>query len=64
MNRQIIPHRCPVCNGQGKVQIPPWVAGDQRTYMTSGLNLYDCPGCAGRCIVWEPEELRKQDEKS
>lgn len=46
------PYTCPVCNGQGKVSKPPWVAGDQQTWTDSGINSYTCPACHGTCVLW------------
>lgn len=48
-----IPHCCPVCNGAGKVQRPPYVAGDQCSWISSGGELYPCPPCKGTGIIWE-----------
>ncbi len=55
----MIPHVCPNCNGQGKVQIPPWIAGDQSTYTTSSVGQYPCFPCGGAGIVWELTEEEK-----
>ena len=46
------PFTCPVCNGQGSVQRPPWVAGDQEIWETTGTNAHTCPACHGKGIVW------------
>ena len=35
------PHRCPVCDGEGKVSLDP--------------NGPPCPACHGTCVVWEPD---------
>ena len=51
----MIPHKCPVCNGQGLVNCPPWVAGDQESWVSSsaGPYPYPCKVCNGTGIVWE-----------
>ena len=46
-------HSCPVCCGQGKVQRPPWVGGDQETWSSAGTELYECRACKGTGIIWE-----------
>jgi hypothetical protein len=47
------PHRCPVCTGAGTVSRPPWVAGDQAEWASSGTATYPCRACDGKGIVWE-----------
>lgn len=47
------PHKCPVCDGQGKVNRPPYVAGDQETWPATGIGPYPCRACDGTGIVWE-----------
>ena len=47
------PHTCPVCNGSTKVQKPPYVPGDQDTWVSGGTELYPCQACNGSGIVWE-----------
>ena len=50
------PHKCPVCNGAGKVSRPPNVVGDAPTWSTSSCVIsYECNACKGTGIVWEPE---------
>lgn len=49
-----VPYRCPVCNGMGKISTPPWVAGNQPSWTSSTVELYDCPACE-RGIVWRAE---------
>lgn len=53
----MIPHTCPVCNGQKTVSRPPWIAGDQPTWTSSGVEIYPCPTCDGNGIVWEREAV-------
>lgn len=52
----MIPHKCPVCDGQGIVSKPPWVAGDQVTWVSGGVTTYPCPACAGAKVLWTKEE--------
>lgn len=41
------PHKCPVCDGTGKVEtLSPG-------YTTAQIST--CPACKGICIVWESE---------
>ena len=54
IRRARTPHGCPVCNGAGKVQRPPWIAGDQISWTAPAFDLYDCQACSGTGIVWEP----------
>lgn len=49
------PHTCPVCNGAGTVQRPPWVAGDQPSWAASSTRPYECKACLGTGIIWERE---------
>ena len=51
-SRPRTPHKCPVCDGSGKVTRPPWVAGDQPIWTSSGTETYDCNACHGTGIVW------------
>lgn len=51
------PHKCPVCDGAGKVSRPPDVPGDRQLRWTDGT-LYDCRACNGTGIVWEHFEYR------
>lgn len=44
--------KCPVCNGTGKVSIPPEVAGDQPTFTHSSGGPWECRACRGAGIVW------------
>jgi hypothetical protein len=47
------PHKCPVCDGAGKVSIPPWVAGDQPEWSSTDTAPHPCRACCGTGIVWE-----------
>lgn len=49
------PWKCPVCQGQGTVSRPPFVAGDVPGWTTSGTQQYACRACGGTGIVWKPE---------
>lgn len=42
---------CPVCNGAGTVQRPPWIAGDQPTWATDSTQTYECKACKGTGII-------------
>lgn len=42
---------CPLCNGQGKVSKPPWVAGDVHQWSGSSTCSYTCRVCNGRGII-------------
>jgi DnaJ-class molecular chaperone len=46
------PHRCPVCEGTGKVI-------DSRLRDT-----VDCKACKGKGIVWEPKETQEASKPS
>lgn len=46
------PHKCPVCDGSGKVSRPPWIAGDQQTWVSGSIEMYECRACTGTGIVW------------
>jgi RecJ-like exonuclease len=39
--------KCPVCDGQGLVSRPEWVAGDQLTWTSSEAGPYPCRRCDG-----------------
>jgi len=47
-----IPFKCPVCDGQGLVNKPPYIAGDQQTWATSETGPYTCHACGGSGIIW------------
>lgn len=50
------PHKCPCCDGTGKVSRPPWIAGDQYIWSGTSCGLYSCLTCNGTGIVWENKE--------
>lgn len=45
---------CPKCNGQGIVNKPPWVAGDQNTW-TSTAASFPCDVCNGAKVLLVPD---------
>ena len=45
-------YKCPVCNGQGSVNRPPWVAGDQQEWSDTNTGPYLCQACQGTGILW------------
>lgn len=45
------PHKCPICEGQGLVSRPPWLAGDQHTWTGDSAG-YQCHACNGTGVVW------------
>jgi DnaJ-class molecular chaperone len=47
------PHKCPVCNGQGTVSKPPYIAGDQASWIASDSRLYPCLACNGTGVIWD-----------
>lgn len=51
------PHRCPVCEGQGLVNRPPWLAGDQNTWTDNQAGPYPCKACNGTGIIWETDTI-------
>lgn len=46
------PFKCPVCNGQGLVSVPPGVAGDLATFPSSSCGPWQCRVCAGTGLAW------------
>lgn len=42
--------KCPVCDGQGIVSKPPWVAGDVEQW-TSSESCYPCRPCNGSGVI-------------
>ena len=50
------PHKCPVCDGQGIVSRPSWVAGDHDGWSDSGAGPYQCRACYGSGVIWEIEK--------
>lgn len=49
---------CPHCRGQKTTSKPPWVVGDQETWVTSDTNLYPCPTCDGKGYLLIDNETR------
>jgi hypothetical protein len=57
---KMIPHKCPVCDGTGKVSRPPWIAGDVNEYpASSSCGHYPCKACQGKGIIWESNPNEK-----
>lgn len=50
------PHICTVCNGTGLVSVPPGVAGDQRTFVSTSAGLWPCRVCREAGVLWKEEE--------
>jgi hypothetical protein len=48
----MFPYKCPVCNGQGTVNRPPYIAGDQESWVDSSVGPYQCRACNGSGIIW------------
>ena len=46
------PYNCPACNGAGKLNRPPWIAGDQMTFESSNAGPWPCNACKGTGIIW------------
>lgn len=46
------PYKCPVCNGTALVSTPPYVAGDQSTYVTNGTGPYLCRAGCVKGVLW------------
>ncbi len=56
-----VPFTCPTCGGHKTVQKPPWIAGDQQTWLASNAHeFYSCPSCEGTGIIWN-EINRKEN---
>ncbi len=47
-----IPFKCPVCDGQGLVNKPPYIAGDQPAWTDSSNSPYTCKACGGGGVLW------------
>lgn len=52
-----IPFKCPVCNGAGHLNRPPWVAGDQPTWSGGSNETHPCQACGGRGVLWQKGEV-------
>jgi hypothetical protein len=50
--RQKQPFCCPVCNGQGLVSRPPWLAGDVNQWTDTNTAGYLCRNCSGTGVIW------------
>lgn len=50
------PHKCPVCNGTALVSIPPGVAGDMDSFVSSETGPWKCRACVNG-ILWESEPV-------
>jgi DnaJ-class molecular chaperone len=46
--------KCPRCDGSGRLMKPPWVAGDQHEWSSTGVGPYTCPTCAGTGLLVRP----------
>ena len=44
-------HKCPVCNGTGKVSRPPWIAGDVNEWASNSIEFYPCYACRGKGYI-------------
>lgn len=49
---------CPKCKGQGIVSRPPWLPGDQNTWVSSDTKSHTCNLCNGTMTI-EVEEPAK-----
>lgn len=47
---------CPLCQGQGRVSKPPWIAGDQQTWVDTQTS-HVCHICNGVGIILKPKEV-------
>lgn len=50
-----IPHKCPICDGQGKVSKPSHIAGDVHIWIDTQAT-HTCHGCGGSGIVWGADD--------
>ncbi len=51
--QRTIPHKCPVCDGSGKVSRPPWIASDVAGWPAASTGeLYACTACNASGVVW------------
>lgn len=46
--------KCPVCDGQGLVNKPPWIAGDQHEWSDTSCGPYTCRRCGGTGTILRP----------
>ena len=47
--------KCPVCDGQGHVGKPPYVSGDQQTWVSNKTS-HTCHVCGGKGIILTPQK--------
>lgn len=47
-----VPHKCPVCDGTGLTNRPPYIPGDQPTWVSSDTGPYTCKVCKGEGVLW------------
>jgi rRNA maturation protein Nop10 len=45
---------CPKCGGQKHVNKPPYIGGDQHTWVAGNTEGYKCPVCDGRGVIESP----------
>jgi len=44
--------KCPVCNGYGVVERPPWITGDVSEWVDGGTDSsHSCPVCKGKGTI-------------
>jgi DnaJ-class molecular chaperone len=55
MNSKMKWQLCPMCKGQGTVNKPPWISGDQKTWI-SNQTQYICKMCNGNGKIKISEE--------
>jgi len=51
----MIPHKCPVCEGQGTMLKPTHIPGDQKVWYTNSTKAWPCKPCSGSGIIWGHE---------
>lgn len=47
--------KCPVCDGQGLVNRPPHIAGDQMTWSSTNAAPHPCRRCIGTGTILRPD---------
>lgn len=50
------PHKCPVCDGTGLTVRPPYVAGDQNSWVSNSTGPYPCKVCKGEGLAWGSDD--------
>ena len=53
--------KCPICDGAGLLNRPPWVAGDQQEWSTTDASPYTCHGCQGSGLLNQMKDERCYD---